>query len=95
MAYITAEFAEDLLPADSLFVVGGDAQPNDRAAIYSNGPLHYGSSYAFFLRTYPLTDFVSPVCNLVYNFRLNLNCSHDKTFLFHQAIFTVMVSNTV
>ena len=41
MAYITAEFAEDLLPADSLFVVGGDAQPNDRADIYSNGPLQF------------------------------------------------------
>ena len=103
MAYITAEFAEDLFPADNLFVVGGDAQPNDRAETYSNWPLHTGSSNAFFLRTYPLTDFVSliffPVCDLVYNFRLNLNCSqirNDNTFCFHQAvIFTVMVSDTV
>ena len=100
MAYITAEFADDLFPADNLFVVGGDAQPNDRAEIYSNGPLRYGSSYAFFLRTYPMADFVSlhifPVCN---NFRLNLNSSQIRSnnimLCFHQAvIFTVMVSNT-
>ena len=58
VAYITAEFADDLFPADNLFVVGGDAQPNDRAESYSNGPLHTGS-FAFFLRAYPLSDLVS------------------------------------
>ena len=60
VAYITAEFADNLFPADNMFVVGGDDQPNDHADRYSNGPLSYGSSYAFFLRTYPLTDSVSP-----------------------------------
>ena len=59
-AYITAEFADDLFPVDNMFVVGGNDQPNDHADRYSNGPLSYGSSYAFFLRTYPLTDLVSP-----------------------------------
>ena len=58
VAYITAEFANHLFPDDNVFVVGADGQPNDRAESYSNGALHYGTSFAFFLRTYPLTDFV-------------------------------------
>ena len=59
VAYITAEFADDLFPADNLFVVGRGGQPNDRADNYINGPLRYGFSFVFFLRTYPVTDLVS------------------------------------
>ena len=67
VAYITAEFADDLFPPDNTFVIGGDDQPNDRAESYSNGLFHNGFSFAFFLRTYPLTDFVSVIIPLFIN----------------------------
>ena len=51
VAYVTAEFADDLFPADNTFVVGRNDQPDDN--YYSNGPLRYGSSFSFFLRSYP------------------------------------------
>ena len=57
VAYITAEFDDKLFPSDSVFTVGVDGQPNDRQ--YENGPLPHGTTFAFFLRAYPLIDIVS------------------------------------
>ena len=57
VAYITAEFDDKLFPSDSVFTVGVDGQPNDRQ--YENGPLPHGTTFAFFLRTYPLINIVS------------------------------------
>ena len=72
VAYISAEFDDKDFPAYNVFIVGpqeelvGD-QPNDRQYNYSNGPLPpHGFFYAFFLRTYPLTAFVSTNMNASY-----------------------------
>ena len=48
-AYVIAEFASSLFPADGVFVVGSASSPNDRATVYTNGELCYSKRYAFFL----------------------------------------------
>ena len=49
LAYVTAEFASDLLPSDGKFIIGLFGQPNDRP-IHTNGLLCYSKNYVFFLR---------------------------------------------
>ena len=63
VAYITAEFGQDLLPADRRFIVGaeeddGKNSPNDRTETYKNGPLCHGATYTYFIRAYPVDNSV-------------------------------------
>ncbi len=69
-AYITAEFAGDLIPNSGLFVVGGTGanSPNDRT-VYSNNLLCYSKRYTFFVRAYPLP--ISQVCTESSNLRVS------------------------
>ena len=81
LAYITAEFAGGLFPADGRFTVGDETQPNDRAFLYGNGPLRYDSTFTFFLRAYPLIPnsqvfFVQPMTSIVH-----LEQIGDDTFI--------------
>ena len=54
MAYITAEFDDDLFPDSGLFVVGGEGvnAPNDRPDNYTNAPVCFSGRYTFFVRAY-------------------------------------------
>ena len=56
LAYVTAEFARDLLPSNGEFIIGLSDQPNDRPSIYTNELLCYSKSYVFFLRAYTLAN---------------------------------------
>lgn len=57
-AYVTAEFASELLPTSRQFTVGetNSESPNDRPVLYPNGKLCYSTKYTFFLRAYPACD---------------------------------------
>ena len=50
-AYIAAEFGRDDFQDNALQFIFGDEDLNDNPR-YSNGPLCYSTSYAFFLRVY-------------------------------------------
>lgn len=55
LGYIVAEFEDSVFPDDNQFTIGDPlAGPDDGS--YNNGPLKYGSSFTFFLRSYPLLD---------------------------------------
>ena len=54
LGYIAGEFAASLFPDDSLYTIGDHSELDDGG--YENGPLRYGSSFTFFLRSYPLLD---------------------------------------
>ena len=51
IAYITAEFDDNLFPENGYYIVGDRSQPNDQLQ-YNNGPLCYGATYTFFIRAY-------------------------------------------
>ena len=59
MAYIAAEFSDDLFPDNGLYTVGDEDEPNDREDDYTNGRLCPSATYTFFLRTYSVIR-VSP-----------------------------------
>ena len=59
VAYIAAEFSAEKFPPNNQFIIGDNNQPNDQPEKYTNGPLHGGSSYTFFLRVYTKLTTVS------------------------------------
>ena len=63
IAYITAEFGDNLFPSNNMFIVGDLNQPNDRPDNYTNGQLCYATNYTFFVRAYTVVSELS-VCNL-------------------------------
>ena len=54
MGYIAGEFEASLFPDNNRYTIGEYSELDDGG--YENGPLRYGSSFTFFLRSYPLLD---------------------------------------